>query len=61
MDYAEALEWLKGNRSLTNVIPFNPRHTWIIRIAQADAAQTEQAYWIVRAYQDLKILRQEKR
>ena len=49
MDYKEATEWLKGNRSMTNIIPQDPFETWQVRIAEADAAMTQQSYWIVRA------------
>ena len=52
MDYKEATEWLKGNRSLTNCIPQDPFETWEVRITQADAAMTQQAYWIVRAHKE---------
>lgn len=52
MDFIEAIEWIKGNRSMTNVIPREPYETWLVRVAQADAACTEQAYWIVRAYKE---------
>ena len=48
MDITEAREWLKGNRSMTNMIPQDPLETWIVRIAQADAAAMQEAYWIVR-------------
>ena len=49
MNKQEAMEWLKGNRSMTNIIPQDPFETWQVRIAKADAAMTLQAYWIVRA------------
>jgi len=49
MDLNEAKAWLRGERSMTNVIPEHPQETWIVRIAQADAAMMEQAYLIVRA------------
>jgi len=49
MDHKEAIEWLKGNRSMTNIIPQDPFETWQVRIAEADAAMTQQAYWIVKA------------
>lgn len=49
MELTEALAWLRGERSMTNIIPQEPLETWQVRIAQADAAATEQAYWIVRA------------
>ena len=50
MDYKEAVEWLKGTRSMINIIPQNPLETWQVRTAEADAALTQQAYWIVKAY-----------
>ena len=34
---------------MTNSIPMDPHETWLVRIAQADAAMTEQAYWMLRA------------
>lgn len=52
MDHDEAVEWLRGNRSMTNMIPPDPRETWIVRIAQADAAMVQQAYWIDRAHRE---------
>ena len=53
MDYKEALEWLRGNRSMANLIPQEPFETWQVRIAQADAAMTQQAYWVAKANQSL--------
>jgi hypothetical protein len=50
MSREEALAWLRGERSMTNVIPRDPCDTWQVRIAQADAAMTQLAYWIARAY-----------
>jgi len=55
MNYEEALEWLKGKRSMTNTIPRDPFETWEVRIAQADAALIQQAYWIVKAKQELML------
>ena len=49
MNYEEALEWLQGKRSMTNSVPQYPIETWQGRIAEADAAMTQQAYWIVKA------------
>ena len=51
MDYEEAIGWLKGNRS-ANTVPTEPYETWEVRIAQADAAMTQQAYWIVKAHDE---------
>jgi hypothetical protein len=48
MTYEEAIEWFENKRSMTNLIPQEPYETWEVRIAQADAAMIQQAYWIVR-------------
>ena len=50
MKYEEAQEWLAGERSMTNIIPHDPLETWEVRIAEADAAMVQQAYWIVKAH-----------
>ena len=50
MNYKEACEWLEGKRSMTNIIPQDPISTWQVRIAEADAAMTQQAYWIFKAH-----------
>jgi hypothetical protein len=52
MDIMEAKEWLAGKCSMTNIIPQEPLETWEIRICQADAAMTQQAYWIVKAHSE---------
>jgi len=52
MTYAEALEWLRGERSMTNIIPHDPQETWLVRISEADAACTRQAYWVLKAHKD---------
>ncbi len=52
MNYEEASAWLKGERSMTNLIPQDPFETWQVRIAEADAAMTQQAYWIVKAHKE---------
>lgn len=57
MDFDEAVEWLNGKRSMTNLIPQDPFETWQVRIAEADAAMTQQAYWIVKAHEDCEKLR----
>ncbi len=53
MDLNEAIDWLRGNRSLTNMIPQEPYPTWQVRIAQSDAAMMFQAYLIVQASEQL--------
>jgi len=55
MNYTEAIEWLKGKRSMTNLIPQHPIETWEVRIAEADAAKAQEAYWIVKAEQELML------
>lgn len=52
MNNEEAQQWLKGNRSMINIIPINPLETWNIRIAEADAAMVQQAYWIAKAHRE---------
>ena len=52
MSREEALAWLNGERSYTNMIPEEPHETWLVRIAGADAATTEQAYWVLRAHRE---------
>ena len=52
MDIKEAQAWLYGERSMINSIPCNPIETWQSRIAEADAAMLQQAYWIVRAHSE---------
>lgn len=49
----EAYAWMNGERSMTNIIPQDPFDTWQVRIAQADAAMTEQAYWIIKGNQEV--------
>lgn len=50
MTIEEAIAWLRGERSLANSIPAEPHETWLVRIAEADAAMTQQAYWIAKAH-----------
>ncbi len=50
MNYEEAVGWLEGNRSMTNIIPRDPFETWEVRISEADAAKTQQAYWVAKAH-----------
>ena len=52
MNIEEAEAWLQGSRSMTNCIPCDPLETWNARIAEADAAMTQQAYWIVKAHRE---------
>lgn len=50
MSREEALEWLRGNYSTINYIPQDPFETWSVRVAQADAAMAQRAYYIIKAY-----------
>ena len=51
MRYEEALAWLRGERSTINYRKtIDPESD--VRVAQEDAALTEQAYWIVRAHKE---------
>ena len=52
MNYEEALAWLRGERSLTNSVPYDPFETWALRIQEADTAATQQAYLIVKAHKE---------
>jgi len=46
MTYEEAVEWLKGKRSMCNTIFDNSE------CAKTDAFMTQQAYWIVKAHKE---------
>lgn len=54
MNIKEAKEWLRGDRSMANFfrsleVPLQEREAYL---AVADAAMTQQAYWMVKAEQD---------
>ncbi len=49
MTHEEAIEWINGNRSMANIMPRDPLETWQVRVAEADAAMIQQAYWMLRA------------
>ena len=51
MDYKEALEWLNGSRSTCNSFNYIEQSSHVLT-AQADAAMTQQAYWVVRAHKE---------
>jgi len=51
MNVQEAKEWLLGNRSTVNMVPVDPLETWHARVATADAASVQHAYWVVKADQ----------
>lgn len=54
MKYEEALAWLRGERSMVNIIQTTGEGNgpWLIQTAEADAALTQQAYWIVKAHNE---------
>ena len=52
MTKEEAVEWINGNRSMTNQIPQDPFETWLVRINAADAAMVQQAYWTLKAHSE---------
>lgn len=54
MKYEEAIAWLRGERSMTNMIQSSADTNcpWIVQTAQADAAATQQAYWVVKAHNE---------
>lgn len=52
MSYDEALAWIRGERSMTNAIPAEPRETLAVRVAQADAWMMQQAYFVLKAWNE---------
>ena len=58
MNEQEALEWMRGERSLCNVIPQDPLESWQVRTAVADAAKQEQAYWVLRNARETRAAQQ---
>jgi hypothetical protein len=52
MNKGEALAWLRGERSMCNNIQSLPLETWNLRIAQADAAMMQQAYYVLKAHNE---------
>lgn len=54
MQLVEAEEWLRGERSGANFFRSTAAepHEREAALARADAAMTEQAYWIVRAHRE---------
>lgn len=52
MTPADAVAWLQGKRSTVNMTPREPVETLEVRIAQADAAMVQQAYWVLKAAQE---------
>ena len=54
MSYEEALEWLQGKRSMVNILSSASEdpNAWAVATAQADAAMTQQAYWVARAHEE---------
>jgi len=56
MNHEEAIEWLRGKRSMCNSIPQTTDGQWHVMVAQADAAMTQQAHWIVKAHRDRLVI-----
>ena len=52
MDYKEACDWLKGNRSTQQAFPREPFETLEVRTAQLIAAKSEEAYWVAKAHRE---------
>lgn len=53
MTVEEARAWLRGDRSTTNMmmsVAEQDRQTTLTRIAQADAAHCQQAYYVLAAH-----------
>lgn len=48
----EAQAWLRGDRTMANLIPQDPFETWQVRISQADAAMIQIAYWVAKAWKE---------
>ena len=48
----DARDWIWGFKSTTNIIPQEPLETWQVRIAQADAAMIQQAYYVLKAHKE---------
>ena len=48
----EARAWLMGERSTCNNMAQDPYETLWVRIAQADAAMMQQAYYVLKAHKD---------
>jgi len=52
MNLYEALAWLRGERSVTDMVNLTEDDSWMVIEAQTDAAMTQQAYWVVRAHKE---------
>ena len=52
MDFEESQEWLTGKRSMVNSVPQYPIETWQERVATADCAMTQVAYWVAKAHSE---------
>lgn len=50
MNLEEARAWLRGERSMCNSITEGDASSRIAITAISDAAMTQQAYWVVKAY-----------
>ena len=52
MKYSEALEWLRGNRSMRNYFIVDDFDKNVLLTAQADAAMMQIAYTVVKAHKE---------
>lgn len=52
MKHEEAIAWLRGERSYNDIVPREPFETWQVRVAQADAALVQEAYWVAKAHKE---------
>ena len=50
MNHKEATEWMNGKRSMCNA--FGGCQEAIVWCEQADAANMQQAYWLLRAHKE---------
>lgn len=48
----EAKEWIRGERSMTNLLSSCDPNLWQVQIAVADAAMMQQAYLVLKAYKE---------
>lgn len=52
MTLTEAKEWFRGKRSTCYHVTDYPLETRTARVAEADAAMLQQAYWVLKAHKE---------
>ena len=52
MEKNEAIAWLSGKADAVNFVPKDPIETWEVRIAQANAAKIQAAYYVAKAHKE---------